>query len=372
MRFIPIVLILAGILGGNLYVFYRLWHLMPYSLIGRFLFIVIACILISSPFISMGLGGHLPTGITSFLYKIGTSWLILFMYLLLFFLFCDLIRVTHLFPIEKFMYANGSGLGVILICACLLLGSGYYRYLHKDRVELTLPLNKTMTTQGELKIVAISDLHLGYSIGKEEFKGWVDLINQENPDLVLIAGDITDNNIKPLYEQDMAAVFKEIKSKYGTYAILGNHEYIADPVNASAFLESAGVTLLRDSVACVDHRFYIIGRDDRSNSQRKTMEALTASLDPSLPILLLDHQPYHLEEAEKYKIDFQFSGHTHNGQVWPINWVTQALFEKAHGYLKKGDSHFYISSGLGIWGGKFRIGTRSEYVVVTIKGNTPS
>ena len=82
--------------------------------------------------------------------------------------------------------------------------------------------------------------------------------------------------------------------------------------------------------------------------------------------LLLDHQPYHLEEAERCGIDFQFSGHTHHGQVWPASWVTDALYEDAFGSLRKGGTRYYVSSGMGIWGGKFRIGTRSEYVVLTL------
>ena len=82
--------------------------------------------------------------------------------------------------------------------------------------------------------------------------------------------------------------------------------------------------------------------------------------------ILLDHQPYHLDEAEKNGIDFQFSGHTHYGQVWPVSWVTDAIYEDAFGPLRKGATQYYVSSGVGIWGGKFRIGTRSEYVVLTV------
>ena len=83
--------------------------------------------------------------------------------------------------------------------------------------------------------------------------------------------------------------------------------------------------------------------------------------------ILLDHQPYHLEQAEQSGIDFQFSGHTHEGQVWPISLITHSTYECDFGPWQRGDTQYYISSGLGIWGGKFRIGTRSEYLVVNIK-----
>lgn len=370
MRLIPILIMLTVILGGNYYVFYRLWQMLPPSLTGRIVFIIIAVFLIASPFISMLAGSAFPTSVTSVMYKVGTSWLIAFMYLLITFLVLDILRVTHIVPVEKFMYHSWTGLGTLALGMTILLSIGYYRYVHKDRVELTLPVAKQAGNNSSLKIVAASDLHLGYGIGRKEFESWVELINKENPDIVLIAGDITDNNVAPLYEADMGSVFPQIKSKYGTFVIPGNHEYIAGESNAEAFLRQAGVTFLKDSVALVDNSFYIVGRDDRSNPDRKSIQQLTASLDQAKPIILLDHQPYQLEEAEQNHIDLQISGHTHKGQVWPISLVTKALFELDYGYKKKGNTHYYVSSGLGIWGGKFRIGSRSEYVVINLTPNS--
>ncbi len=129
--------------------------------------------------------------------------------------------------------------------------------------------------------------------------------------------------------------------------------------------------MLRDSVATMGN-LRIIGRDDRTNVHRKSLKEILDSVEPgeksaeSPFTILLDHQPYHLEEAEQNGIDFQFSGHTHHGQVWPISWITDALYEDAFGSLQKGNTRYYVSSGMGIWGGKFRIGTQSEYVVLTI------
>lgn len=367
MKLIPILLMLTVVLGGNYYVFYRLWQMMPPSLIGRIILIALAVFLVASPFLALGAGNSLPTPVTSVLYKAGTSWLIAFMYLLLAFLLLDLIRITHLLPVGTFMYNSWTGLGAILAGLAILLGIGYYRYINKDRVELNLTVDKQMAAAPSLKIVAVSDLHLGYAIGRKELESWVELINQENPDVVLIAGDITDNNVVPLYEDHMEEVFPQIRSKYGTYVIPGNHEYIAGENKAETFLHDAGVTYLKDSVALIDNRFYVIGRDDRSNPERKTIAELTASLDRSKPMILLDHQPYNLEEAEQNQIDLQLSGHTHKGQVWPISLVTKMLFELEHGYKQKSNTHYYVSSGLGIWGGKFRIGTRSEYVVINLQ-----
>jgi predicted MPP superfamily phosphohydrolase len=133
-----------------------------------------------------------------------------------------------------------------------------------------------------------------------------------------------------------------------------------------ALMKEAGIRVLADSAA-VASGIRVIGRDDRSNHSRKALQDIAP--EDSLFTIVLDHQPYHLEEAEQYGADFQFSGHTHHGQIWPGNWLTDAMYEKAFGEHRRGDTRYYISSGLGIWGGKFRIGTRSEYVVLRIKNS---
>ena len=161
----------------------------------------------------------------------------------------------------------------------------------------------------------------------------------------------------------MADEFKRINVP--VIACLGNHEYYAGEPNSLAFYKEAGITLLRDSSVVVDS-IQIIGRDDRSNLRRKKTSQLVENTDKGKYTILLDHQPYNLEESEQNGIDFQLSGHTHHGQVWPISMITERVYECAFGSWKRGNTNYYVSSGIGIWGGKFRIGTRSEYVVATI------
>lgn len=249
--------------------------------------------------------------------------------------------------------------GLLGVIGAALLAGGIH-YKHKYREELTLHSQKPL--QKPLTVVLASDLHLGYSNRKAELSRWIDLINAEQPDLVLFAGDIIDISLRPLLEGDYASEFARIQAPI--YTVLGNHEYIGHEADAEQFFASAGITLLRDSTACVEG-IAIIGRDDRSNSGRKPLSAL--SVPPECFTILLDHQPYHLEEAQAAGIDFQFSGHTHRGQVWPLSWVTDALYEKSWGYHRRGSTQYYVSSGLGIWGPKIRIGTRSEYLVLHIR-----
>lgn len=247
-----------------------------------------------------------------------------------------------------------------------LLALGNRKYHSKERVALELTIDKPLSRP--LKIVGISDLHLGYTIGRDELRTWVDLINAERPDLILIAGDIVDNDTRPILAEGMQYELSRLSARLGVYAVLGNHEYIGNQMRSRELLAQTSIRLLRDEAVLVDNAFYIVGRDDRTNRDRLSLGELLRPLEASKPILLLDHQPYALEESERQGIDFQLSGHTHRGQVFPINLIVDKMYELSHGYKQRGASHFYVSSGLGLWGGKFRIGTQSEYLVLTLRG----
>ena len=210
----------------------------------------------------------------------------------------------------------------------------------------------------------MSDLHIGYHNQVNELHRWIDLVNKEAPDVVLISGDIIDRSIRPINEQNMEAEFRRLHAP--VYACLGNHEYYSGIDQAEKFLRQAGIHLLRDSSVVFRHQLTIIGRDDRTNPHRRNLKTITARADLGLFTVLLDHQPYHLEQAENCHIDLQLSGHVHYGQLWPVSWITNLIYECAYGSHRRNATQYYISSGMGLWGGKFRIGTCSEYVVVNV------
>ena len=215
----------------------------------------------------------------------------------------------------------------------------------------------------------MTDLHLGYHNRTDEFRKWVDKVNEEQPEAILIAGDIIDGSIRALIGQDMATEFRRLKAP--VYACLGNHEYLSGEPRAKKFYQDAGIHLLIDNHCVVPlvggDSILVVGRDDRTNKKRASLQHLMKSAPKGYYTILMDHQPYHLEEAQQAGIDFQLSGHTHYGQVWPVSWIEDLIYEDAFGPLQKGNTQYYVSSGIGIWGGKFRIGTRSEYVVADIK-----
>ncbi len=304
----------------------------------------------------------MPMALAATVYEVGTTTIIVVLYLFLAFLLLDMGRLLRLVP-REWIYSNGWTAGAIAVIVALLLVAGNINHRNKRRVEISLETPQQANTQS-VKIVMASDLHLGYHHRREELRRWVEMINAEQADIILFGGDIIDMSHRPLRDEGMAAELRRLNAP--AYACPGNHEFISGIDKAEEFYQEAGIVLLRDSVA-EDRGLYIVGRDDRMNVHRKPIAHLTEKLDHSRFVLLLDHQPYHLERAERAGVDFQFSGHTHRGQVWPISMITDAIYEKSYGNHQRGNTRYYISSGLGIWGGKYRIGTQSEYVVMTIK-----
>jgi predicted MPP superfamily phosphohydrolase len=301
---------------------------------------------------------------------IGFTYFIVVIYLFLSFLLVDIVRIAN-----YFIHFAPEGMQIFrlwaMACTLAITGIalvwGNYRFNHPQIVTLNLSTDKPKQNK-TLKIVAASDIHLGISIDKKVLQGYVKMINDQHPDIVLLAGDISDRSMIPVINQHMDDELRQIRAKLGVYAINGNHEHYAETPNSTAeYLQKAGIKVLRDEAILVDSSFYVVGRDDRSNINRKNLVDIVKGLDGTIPKILLDHQPFHLEEAEKNGIDLQISGHTHNGQFFPGNLIVKRMYELGYGYLKKGKTHYYVSSGLGLWGPQYRIGTQSELVVVNFK-----
>lgn len=311
----------------------------------------------------------LPDNIAKVLAFVGFSYLIFVIYILLSFLVSDIAYLLNLLfhfappGMKAFRFGVFVTSFVVIIISMLV---GNYKFNHPEIIRLNLQSSKPL--QGKtLRIVAASDIHLGVSIDKKKLQEYVALINAEKPDIVLLVGDIADHSTIPVVEQNMAEEFRAIQSKYGVFAISGNHEYFGeDPHGLEKYLKTAGVTYLRDSSVLIDSSFYVVGRDDKINTKRKELTEIVQGIDKSKAMILLDHQPFHLNEAVENHFDLQLSGHTHNGQFFPGNLIVKRMYEVAHGYFQKGSTHFYISSGLGIWGPQYRIGTQSELVVVEL------
>lgn len=292
------------------YIGWHLWCLLPLSAIWKTVVIIVmaGCFLLTFANFSRSTDGMpMPVAVTC--YEVANSSLFILLYLFMLFLVLDLGRLIRLLP-RTILYNNwGTTIGIVVLMT-VIFTYGYFHYKHKYREDIRLTTEKSMAKP--IKLVMMSDLHLGYHNRREELRRWVDMMNEEHADAILIAGDIIDMSIRPLKEEKMYEEFKRLNAP--VYACLGNHEYYSGEPDAQKFYEQAGIHLLRDSCAVVGD-LCVIGRDDRTNQHRKTLADIMKQADRSKFTILLDHQPYHLEQAERQKIDFQFSYHTHHGQV---------------------------------------------------------
>jgi predicted MPP superfamily phosphohydrolase len=311
---------------------------------------------------------------TENLIRVGAFALGVLFYLFIFFLFFDIVWLanhflhfipeTGKFNIEKLKFI--SGLFTLTLSFAFVL-YGYINANNTKIVNLELKTDKPLKDNKPINIVALSDIHLGTTVNHAKVDKMIEEINKLNPDVVLIGGDIIDNNIKVVKYHKLIERFSEIKSRYGIFTCMGNHDYISRAYLNPEYYEQNGINILKDTAVVIDGRFALTGRDDHSaygitGKHRKALHELQKNIDAKLPQILIDHQPFDLGETSKLGFDFQFSGHTHRGQFWPLRYITSALFEKDWGYKKKGNTHFYISSGFGTSTIPMRIGTQSEIV----------
>lgn len=300
---------------------------------------------------------NLSMKLMMFTHEVGSGWLVFTLYMVLWLFFFDLVRWFY----KPFTFSFHLAFAFTLC----LLSYGYYMYKNPETRQMDLVINKSAESS-RVKVVAVSDIHLGLGTGKAVLSGYVDRINAQNPDLILISGDLIDNSVAPLQEERMEEELNRLYAPLGVYMVPGNHEYISDIDESVSFIRSTSIQLLRDSVALLPNGIQLIGRDDRFNPGRKSLEELLEPVNKSKPMIMLDHQPYELDRTVSAGIDLQFSGHTHRGQVWPINLLTDQLFDLSHGYDKRENTHLYVSSGLSLWGPPFRIGSQSELVVFNL------
>ena len=373
--FFSIILLLYGLL--NIYVFLRGLQAIPHASPWRIWFTVIFWSVAAMYIAARLLEKFLPVQVDTLLIWGGSIWLGTMAYLIVLILGIDILRLLNvIFPFfpswitDNILKAKQvtalivAGITILaVIASCLNASSPQVR-----RLDLTIRKKSPLRS---LHVVMASDIHLGTVISNSHLKKIVDTINTLNPDIVLLPGDIVDEDIAPVIRQNLGEQLKQIHSKYGIYAVTGNHEYIGGVEAACAYLTEHGIVMLRDTSVVIDDAFVIVGREDVSRRQfgghhRKTYEELLSGIRMTMPIISMDHQPMHLIEAEQAGIDLQLSGHTHNGQIWPFNYIARAVYELSWGYLKKGSTQYYVSCGVGTWGPPMRSGNRPEIVDLRI------
>lgn len=327
------------------------------------------------------------------LFKIGAYWLGISLYLILYVALIDLLRWIYS-KVFKDKYNDFYARTICTLLIIVLTGvTSIYGIINAKIVRTTeyeITINKDGGNFKEMTIAMFGDPQFGYNIGEYHLKQAVDIINKNDVDIVCVAGDIFDNQYSAIKHPDkLIDLFKQIKSKYGMYAVLGNHD-VEEPIlcgftfndddleNKLAskemldFIKKSGMVLLYDENVIVNDSVNLYGRADQErpnlgNITRKESGDIFKEVDTTKPLFVLDHEPREYDELEKAGVDLMMAGHTHDGQLWPTKIATDIIWENAYGLWVKNAFHAITTSGLGLFGPNMRVGTIAEVCIIHVK-----
>ncbi len=362
----------------NYYILLRGWQAFPATSQWRSTYVIVFLVLAFSFIAGRILERIWISPLSDVLVWTGSFWIGAMLYFFLAAVLLDILRLLNfLVPVYPSWVRENYGIAKqrAAIASCIavftILIAGHINALIPRLKILSFTIAKRTDDLKSLTIVVASDIHLGTMVGRNRLDRYVEKINALNADLVLLPGDIVDEDLAPVIRENFGESLRNIRARYGVVAITGNHEYIGGAEAACRYLTQHGIRVLRDEVMRLDGGVVLVGREDRSISQfagkrRKALGDLLAGIDRSYPIILLDHQPFHLEEGANSGVDLQLSGHTHHGQLWPVNFITRAIYQVSQGYVRIGQTHVYVSNGAGTWGPPVRTSTRPEIVHITL------
>ena len=324
--------------------------------------------------------------------RISTYWIGIMLYSLLYAVLFDLLRLIakHTKLKNTLLFSRGSVISigsVVVACAVATCLYGIFNARNIKVNEYSVTVNKSCGSDKHLKAVLVADLHMGYAIGVDHITNMVEKINQQDADIVIIAGDIFDNSYDGMDDPEgIKAQLKSIKSKYGVYAVYGNHD-IDEKIlmgftfdwggkqlhseKMTNFMKECNIKLINDESVLINDEFYLVGRRDTDkpgteDGTRAEISELTKDLDKTKPIFVLSHEPDELQKTADAGADIDFSGHTHDGQLFPGNLTIGLFWENPCGMIKKDNMYSIVTSGVGVYGTFMRVGTDAEICSVDI------
>lgn len=324
--------------------------------------------------------------------RISTYWIGIMLYSLLYVVLFDLLRLIakHTKLKNTLLFSRGSVISigsVVVACAVATCLYGIFNARNIKVNEYSVTVNKSCGSDKHLKAVLVADLHMGYAIGVDHITNMVKKINEQNADIVIIAGDIFDNSYDGMDDPEgIKAQLKSIKSKYGVYAVYGNHDidekilmgftfdWGGKQLNSEKmtnFIKECDIKLINDESVLINDEFYLVGRRDTDkpgteDGTRAEISELTKDLDKTKPIFVLSHEPDELQKTADAGADIDFSGHTHDGQLFPGNLTIGLFWENPCGMIKKDNMYSIVTSGVGVYGTFMRVGTDAEICSVDI------
>ena len=387
LMFISMFLALCSL---NYYIGIRFWQYLGQrvSFLDIRTYWVIFALIAFSGMLSIVMRGYLPDFMRNGFYLFGSYWLAVMFYSSLIFALFDLMRNISKYAgiLQPAFTQNGVFRGawsfftasaapgiIALVLVVFLLAYGTWNARNIRAVSYEVNIHKEVENLSSLQMVLVADLHLGAGVNtNRRAEKLVNAINSLEPDIVVIPGDIIDD-FRSFEQLGLGAELRKIKSKYGVFATLGNHDYMSrDFTRHLELLEEAGIKVLRDSSVKVAESFYILGREDSSfsmGSGKKRLDpaALTQDLDPGLPLIMLEHKPDDILKVEEADVDLLLTGHTHKGQFFPVNLITSRIFTIDYGYLAtEGGLQVIVTSGANTWGPPIRIGSSCEILQIRV------
>lgn len=318
------------------------------------------------------------TGAATVLVWVGSIWLALMLYFILGAVLADVLRLLHrwfhIFPAAVTNHLPRVRLvafAAVLAAAVLTIGFGFWNARSPQVRHLAVTIPKAVEGRPSLRIALASDIHLGTLVGNSLVSDLVTTVAELKPDLILLPGDIVDEDLEPVIRQDLGRQLLALRAPLGVFACTGNHEYIGGAEPAVRYLEAHGIRVLRDEAVELPGGIWLAGREDRmkgrfTDAERKSLAEVLRTADRARPVILMDHQPFRLDDAARHGVDLQVSGHTHHGQLWPLSLITRSIYPISYGYGQIGGTQIYVSCGFGTWGPPVRVGNRPEIVLIEV------
>lgn len=366
--------------AANCWFNWRVWRALKDYKITRRVICITLFFLTFSFIISM----KIPSNIwpVQFLAFAGALWLAFFLYALMMLLCVDIFRLLNraFNWLPQLKEANNPKLPVVISLSIALLSSficlaGWINAINPTLKTTELDVYADVKKPTSVTIAALSDLHLGRLVSADRLDKIVNLIIPQNPDIVLFAGDILDDQVG-LDEEAMKKSIDKLHPPMGVWGVLGNHEYHSGPIdNSLDIIDRMGIKILRDDWAVPPkNKLLLVGRDDYSSvrftkNKRAELDEILDKIPKKkreLPMILLDHQPHNIEQAQQAGAILQLSGHTHKGQLWPINYIVDALYTISYGHGQIDKTHYWVSAGVGTWGPPVRTTARPEVLLITL------
>jgi predicted MPP superfamily phosphohydrolase len=362
--FLPIIT-LAYILP-NIYIFFRLGNLFVNREYKFYYVLVYLFLAVFFPLVNIFANGD--SGILGVIANyLLPYYLYLTLSLLAFDLFLLVNRLLKIVPAEKIKSTGFkmTGLCAVLLlpCAIVIAGAINFNTIRLSEYQIDVPCKSAKISH--LKIAFVADFHLKRGVDLHYVERFARQIEVIQPDLMIYGGDIVEGNREDESMRSFEKVFRTIHPKYGVFAVFGNHEFYGRQ-DKGQFFDRAGMKLLCDSNVVIDGSFNLLGRYDSHFGKRKSIGELLKSVNDSLPIILIDHRPTEIEEVSKTAVDVQLSGHTHDGQLFPINLILKTMYRLTWGYEKIGNTNFFVTSGIRLWGPPVRTTGKSEIMVIDV------